>query len=68
MKQPPEAWFGTAARLWSDGADGIYTFNLFPGLGIDADQAYARRILTTIGSPEKLKALPIQYAMSDVGL
>jgi hypothetical protein len=29
--QPPEAWFGAASRLWADGADGIYAFNLFPG-------------------------------------
>lgn len=66
-KQPPEAWFGAAARLWADQADGIYTFNLFPGPGTDADREYARRVLTTIGSPEKLQAATIQYAMSDAG-
>jgi hypothetical protein len=66
-KQPPEAWFGAAARLWAEQADGIYTFNLFPGPGTDADREYARQVLTTIGSPEKLHAATIQYAMSDAG-
>jgi hypothetical protein len=66
-KQPPEAWLGAAARLWADGADGIYAFNLFPGPGTDADREYAHKVLTTIGSPEKLQASTIQYAMSDAG-
>ena len=66
-KQPPEAWYGAASRLWSDEADGIYTFNLFPGPGTDADRKYARDVLTTIGSPEKLRTSTIQYAMSDAG-
>ena len=66
-KQPPEAWFGAAARLWADGASGIYSFNLFPGPGTDTDRDYAHKVLTTIGSPEKLQALTIQYAMSDAG-
>lgn len=65
--QPPESWFGAASRMWADGADGIYAFNLFPGPGTDADRAYAQRVLTTIGSPEKLQATTIQYAMSDAG-
>lgn len=64
-KQPPEAWFGAAARLWADGADGIYTFNLFPGPGSDTDREYARQVLTTIGSPEKLREVSIEYAMTD---
>jgi len=66
-KQPPEAWFGAAARLWADGASGIYSFNLFPGPGTDADREYAHKVLTTIGSTEKLQASPIQFAMSDAG-
>lgn len=66
-KQAPEAWFGAASRLWADGADGIYTFNLFPGPGSEADREYATKVLTTIGSPEKLKSSTIQYAMSDAG-
>ncbi len=66
-KQPPEAWYGAANRLWADGADGIYTFNLFPGPGTDADRKYARDVLTTIGSPEQLSTSTIQYAMSDAG-
>jgi hypothetical protein len=66
-KQPQEAWFGAALRSWAEGADGIYTFNLFPGPGSEADRAYARQVLTTIGSPEMLRATTIQYAMSDAG-
>lgn len=66
-KQPPEAWFGAAARLWADGASGIYTFNLFPGPGTDADREYAHKVLSTIGSTEELQAVTIQYAMSDAG-
>jgi len=66
-KQPPEAWFGAAARLWNEGADGIYTFNLFPGPGGEAERRYARQVLSTIGSPEKLQATTLQYAMSDAG-
>lgn len=66
-KQPPEAWLGAASRLWADRADGIYTFNLFPGPGSDAERDYARRVLTTIGSKERLLDSTIQYAMSDAG-
>ena len=66
-KQPPEAWFGAASRLWADGADGIYSFNLFPGPGTDADRKYARDVLTKIGSHEDLLASSIQYSMSDAG-
>jgi hypothetical protein len=66
-KQPPEAWFGAAARLWADGASGIYSFNLFPGPGTDTDRDYVHKVLTTIGAPEKLQASTIQYAMSDAG-
>ena len=66
-KQPPEAWFGAASRLWADGADGIYSFNLFPGPGTDADRKYARDVLTKIGSHEELLASSIQYSMSDAG-
>jgi hypothetical protein len=67
IKQPPAAWLGAASRLWADGADGIYAFNLFPGPGTDADREYAQRVLMTIGSPEKLQAATVQYALSDAG-
>ena len=67
QKQPAEAWLGAATRLWADGADGIYTFNLFPGPGTDADRTYARQILSKIGSPETMETSSIQYAMSDAG-
>ncbi len=66
-KQPVEAWFGAAARLWQDGADGIYAFNLFPGPGDDADRVYARKVLGTIGSPKTLARAPLMYAISDAG-
>ncbi|HJN07893.1 MAG: hypothetical protein QGH33_09550 [Pirellulaceae bacterium] len=66
-KQPPQAWLGAAARLWQDGADGIYTFNLFPGPGNEADRKYARKVLGAIGSPEQLARSPIVYAVSDAG-
>ena len=66
-RQPPEAWFGAASRLWEEGADGIYTFNLFPGPGTDKDRQYARRVLGTTGSKEQLRKSTIMYAMSDAG-
>ena len=66
-KQPPEAWLGAASRAWDAGADGIYTFNLFPGPGADADRKYARTVLSAIGSHETLLTSSIQYAMSDAG-
>jgi hypothetical protein len=66
-KQPVEAWFGAAASMWQGGADGIYTFNLFPGPGDDADRDYARRVLGTIGSEETLSQSTLMYAISDAG-
>ncbi len=66
-KQPPEAWLGAAARLWQDGADGIYTFNLFPGPGNEADREYARQVLSKIGSRAQLETSTIMYAISDAG-
>lgn len=66
-KQPAESWFGAASRFWHDGADGIYTFNLFPGPGSPADREYARKILGSLGSREKLTSQTIQYAISDAG-
>jgi hypothetical protein len=66
-KQPVEAWFGAAARLWQDGAAGIYAFNLFPGPGNAADREYARKVLGTIGSAKSLAATPLMYAISDAG-
>ena len=66
-KQPAESWFGAASRFWHDGADGIYTFNLFPGPGSPADREYARKILSSLGSREKLTSQTIQYAISDAG-
>jgi len=66
-KQPVEAWYGAAVRLWQDGADGIYAFNLFPEPGDDADRIYARKVLGTIGSQETLASAPLMYAISDAG-
>ena len=66
-QQQPEAWFGAASRLWNDGADGIYTFNLFPGPGNDETRKYARTVLGKIGSHEELQRSNIMYAISDAG-
>ncbi len=66
-KQPVEAWFGAASRLWHDGADGIYTFNLFPGPGDDSDRQYAREVLQAIGSAKSLTSKTLMYAISDAG-
>lgn len=67
VKQSSEAWLGAASRLWADGADGVYTFNLFPGPGTEQDQEYARKVLSAIGSPQTLQTSAIQYAISDAG-
>ncbi len=64
-KQPVEAWYGAAGRLWHDGADGIYTFNLFPGPGGASE--YARQVLGTIGSPEAIADKTVAFAISDAG-
>ena len=66
-KQPVEAWCGVASQFYDQGADGICTFNLFPGPGTPADRAYARNVLNRIGSPESLRRSPITYAVSDAG-
>ena len=66
-KQPPAAWFGAANRLWQAGASGVYTFNLFPGPGTDADRKYAREVLSTIGDAERLATQTVMYAISDAG-
>ena len=66
-KQPPEAWYGVASRHLAQGADGIYTFNLFPGPGTEEDGKYARTILERLGSPEKLHDSDIMYGISDAG-
>ena len=65
--QSTEAWLGAASRLWADGADGIYTFNLFPGPGNDETRKYARNVLTKIGDEKTLHDSSIQYAISDAG-
>ena len=66
-KQPPEAWYGVASRHFAEGADGIYTFNLFPGPGTEEDRKYARTVLERLGSPEKLHESDIMYGISDAG-
>lgn len=50
-----EAWWGAAMNAWQAGADGIYTFNLFP---VEPDERYNR-----MGSPETLKGLDKIYAI-----
>ncbi|MEO1997133.1 MAG: hypothetical protein ABGZ17_17840 [Planctomycetaceae bacterium] len=66
-KQPVEAWCGVASQFYDQGADGICTFNLFPGPGTADDRAYARNVLNRIGSAESLRRSPILYAVSDAG-
>lgn len=65
--QPTAAWNGAALRLWEAGADGIYTFNLFPGPGPKSQYDDALTILKTIGSPDQLRASDAIYAISDAG-
>ena len=66
-KQPVEAWCGVAAQFYNQGADGICTFNLFPGPGTADDRKYARNVLKRIGSQDALRRSPIMYAISDAG-
>ena len=66
-KQPAAAWFGAAQRLWANGADGIYTFNLFPGPGSVEDRTYARDVLTALGSRDSLGERNTMYCLSDAG-
>lgn len=66
-KQPPEAWYGAASVLWQNEADGIYTFNLFPGRGSESDRRYVRDVLSKIGSREVLSKSTIMHAISDAG-
>ncbi|MBI1916505.1 MAG: hypothetical protein HYS12_17490 [Planctomycetes bacterium] len=65
--QPVEAWHAAALRFWEAGADGIYTFNLFPGPGTEAERQYAVRVLKTIGSRETLRKAGRAFAISDAG-
>ena len=50
-----EAWRGAAMNVWHAGADGVYTFNLFPNRRVQRfDQ---------LGSPETLRGLDKIYAV-----
>jgi len=53
-----EAWWAAAMNIWHAGADGIYTFNLFP---TEPDVRYSR-----MGSPETLRGLDKLYAIDPV--
>lgn len=65
--QPPAAWNGAAARLWDAGADGIYSFNLFPGPGTTEQRDYAVTVLKNIGSKESLMHVDRMFAVCDAG-
>jgi hypothetical protein len=65
--QPPAAWNGGAARCWEAGADGIYTFNLFPGPGTPEQRDFAVTVLKTIGSKETLARADRIFAVCDAG-
>ena len=53
-----EAWWGAAMNAWQAGADGIYTFNLFP---TEPDERLSR-----LGSPDTLKGLDKIYAIDAI--
>lgn len=65
--QPGEAWNAAALRFWEAGADGIYTFNLFPGLGAAAQREYAVKVLKAIGSNKELRQANRVFAICDAG-
>ena len=50
-----EHWRGAAMNIWQAGADGIYTFNLFP---VRPDERFSQ-----LGSPETLKGLDKIYGV-----
>ena len=53
-----EAWRGAAMNVWSTGADGVYTFNLFPS---ERDQR-----LSQLGDVDTLKGLDKVYGIDNV--
>ncbi len=65
--QPPAAWNGAAARFWDAKADGIYSFNLFPGPGTPEQREHAVTILQTIGSKETIAKSNQMFAVCDAG-
>jgi len=52
------AWRGAAMNIWQAGADGVYTFNFFPG---QRDQR-----LSELGSPDTLKGLDKIYGIDQI--
>lgn len=65
--QPSAAWYGAAARFWEAKADGIYSFNLFPGPGTPEQREHAVTILKTIGSKETVAGADQMFAVCDAG-
>jgi hypothetical protein len=55
-----EAWRGAAANMWRAGADGIYTFNLFP--------PGPEPRFVELGSPETLAPLDKVFAIDNVAV
>jgi len=53
-----EAWRGAAANMWRRGADGIYTFNIFPPA---PDARFSQ-----MGSPETLQGLSKLFVIDNV--
>lgn len=68
---PAAYWRGAALRLWEDGADGIYTFNLFPNASGSNDAEDARRrefcrdVVSSIGSLETLHSRERVFTITD---
>ncbi|MFH0964039.1 MAG: hypothetical protein V2A58_08500 [Planctomycetota bacterium] len=54
----PEAWKGAASNAWHAGADGIYTFNIFPS----QPNHWA---FTTLGDPEPLSSMDKLFAIDN---
>ncbi|MDA0661104.1 MAG: hypothetical protein O3C60_20065 [Planctomycetota bacterium] len=63
---PIEAWYAAAQRCFAEGADGIYTFNLFAN-GKAPITSYVRSILNYIGDPKALQGVDKYYFVSDAG-
>ena len=64
--QPPASWYAAAQRSYEAGADGIYTFNLFPA-GASQATDYPRTVLSRIGTRATLKDADKLYCISDAG-
>ncbi len=56
-----EIWRGDALNIWHAGADGVYTFNFFPGQQEQDKPLY--QLFDQMGSPDTLKGLDKIYCI-----